>query len=914
MGYPTNRVMLFDKDGNTLGDLAPAEVFARVRTEEINGPHELTLVTTRRLTVGVCVVTVDSTGKWREFVVYKPDEEHQQGKRAIGTYQCMWSLQYDLMGVLCTTKAEPGMGFSCTAQVALQAALDGQSRWSVGLCDVGEVYPGKGCVMIGISAWERLKLVVKHWGGEVDATITVDKSGVVSRAVDLRTHLGRSDVVRRFDWAKDLTRIKRIPDEGPYYCRVVPLGRGTREYAEDDKTEFEWPIGIEEETGGVPYIEDAEAALVFRRKNPDGTWLYPTKKVNYDQDDPELLLDEATEDLPNHTHPSVGYEADVLQFADAGMDVHGISLGDDTQCVDRGFNEDAPLNISGRVLRLEVDELDPKSNTNVTLGSLGLTFADTLHELIGTSTRDITTSVRRIEKGGTIAYLESVLDKINEQINSTGGYTYLVPGLGAVTYNTAVTDPAVGAEASQVTEIRGGTLRFANSRENGNWKFTNVITADGYLALAATIARLTSGYIGNANGNYWDLDNRQLNMAAAATTIDNQSLPQYIGANLGLDQQKVFNLLTNNGALQGLFMQSGNLYINASYIQTGYLLASLITSGKIQATNGKVYFDLTNDEIASDRLISTSNLTALKNLILSFGEITRYSTTKYGLLLTDSTQANYPLRIIPAADSRLYGINGKVARFDSPHGIELETFYPGNSYTDAYYQSQIYMYRRCIDMSIFHHQANSGISTTDSGIKLGRSADSYAMTLTAYGDVLFACSQGTQINWAQYVPTFDSLIASGTKSRVVKTEHYGDRLLHAYETPSPLFGDFGSATIGEDGICIVSIDDVFSETVRTDMAYQVFLQKCGPGDVWVSDKTPTYFVVEGTPGLLFDWQITAHQKDYETARIDDADTYKAAEAMGKADTDVERVFESDMPDASIEDVYQEDLDLIYAGL
>ena len=112
---------------------------------------------------------------------------------------------------------------------------------------------------------------------------------------------------------------------------------------------------------------------------------------------------------------------------------------------------------------------------------------------------------------------------------------------------------------------------------------------------------------------------------------------------------------------------------------------------------------------------------------------------------------------------------------------------------------------------------------------------------------------------------------TGTKSRVVATKDYGNRELYAYETPAPYFGDIGSATIGEDGTCYVSIDDIFTETARTDMAYQVFLQKCGRGDLWVAEKHPSYFVVRGAPGLAFDWEVKARQKDFEMDRIEDND-------------------------------------------
>lgn len=43
-----------------------------------------------------------------------------------------------------------------------------------------------------------------------------------------------------------------------------------------------------------------------------------------------------------------------------------------------------------------------------------------------------------------------------------------------------------------------------------------------------------------------------------------------------LDQEGVFNRLTNNGATQGIYLENGQLYINASYIQSGIISADRI--------------------------------------------------------------------------------------------------------------------------------------------------------------------------------------------------------------------------------------------------------------------------------------------------------------------------------------------------
>ena len=112
------------------------------------------------------------------------------------------------------------------------------------------------------------------------------------------------------------------------------------------------------------------------------------------------------------------------------------------------------------------------------------------------------------------------------------------------------------------------------------------------------------------------------------------------------------------------------------------------------------------------------------------------------------------------------------------------------------------------------------------------------------------------------------LSVTGTKTRLVSTEDYGQRFLYCYETPTPMFGDIGDGVVGDDGLCYMPIDPTFSETASTNLEYQVFLQKYGDGDIFVAERHSTYFVVHGTPGLAFGWEIKARQRDYETLRLD----------------------------------------------
>jgi hypothetical protein len=111
----------------------------------------------------------------------------------------------------------------------------------------------------------------------------------------------------------------------------------------------------------------------------------------------------------------------------------------------------------------------------------------------------------------------------------------------------------------------------------------------------------------------------------------------------------------------------------------------------------------------------------------------------------------------------------------------------------------------------------------------------------------------------------------GSKPRIVKTKTYGYRAMNAYETPTPYFGDIGEGVLNEQGECIVYIDDMFAECVNLDVKYQVFLQKYGQGDIWVEERTPTHFVVKGTPNIKFGWELKAVQLYYEDVRLDTPD-------------------------------------------
>lgn len=131
------------------------------------------------------------------------------------------------------------------------------------------------------------------------------------------------------------------------------------------------------------------------------------------------------------------------------------------------------------------------------------------------------------------------------------------------------------------------------------------------------------------------------------------------------------------------------------------------------------------------------------------------------------------------------------------------------------------------------------------------------------------------------------LSVRGSKKRVLETTNYGKQAFYCYETATPYFGDIGEAEIASDGLCLIDIDDIFQESTNVEITYYVFLQKESDGECWVAEKEPTHFIVRGTPGLRFCFEIKAKQSEYEHMRFADSSETAYEQAVEELDYDYE---------------------------
>nr|UVX81430.1 MAG: late control gene D protein [Bacteriophage sp.] len=370
--------------------------------------------------------------------------------------------------------------------------------------------------------------------------------------------------------------------------------------------------------------------------------------------------------------------------------------------------------------------------------------------------------------------------------------------------------------------------------------------------------------------------------------------------------ERVFNALTDNGKQEGIYMQNGHLYINASYIKSGQISADLINLKNINVinssgtstfaidnygnvtlrpntfvlTNGDTIYSVAEDK-ASTALSNANRYTdnALSNL--DIGKMSKQeiidvlsdNSNNKGLYLSNGNvymNADYintgelagwkvGLKKLSAS-----GTYGEVTLDASTGEIYSETntgvYVPGygtlygtrirgiNLYTGTVHASSV-----SIDTSV-----SAGSVSTSKKVEVGTHVE-------ASGH-FYSAGTGTDLADASIR---GKLKVSGTKSRSVSTVDYDEQLFYCYEMPTPFFGDIGESVISDDGTCMIDIDDIFQESANVGIKYYVFLQREGEGDCWVAEKERNYFIVKGTPGLKFSFEIKARQAQYEHMRFTD---------------------------------------------
>lgn len=413
-----------------------------------------------------------------------------------------------------------------------------------------------------------------------------------------------------------------------------------------------------------------------------------------------------------------------------------------------------------------------------------------------------------------------------------------------------------------------GRFTIEETNDGNTWKRVYTSSADEssvthslYTAIATGSG--TNSVVGDGKGNAIGFPRDTIAVrctmyasGGTTTTLDVQDCAILVDVD-ALTQEEIFNALTNNGEVKGIYKEGNQLYISFTYAKGGRLaLGGKNNSyGTIEILDN---FDKVCARLDKDKL-------------------------EFGQYQGAGKEYDY-------AKGSSIGTDGLVSF--SPHFYDAisfsqdrSDFLKGNKYKVLWFDNSVNNGR---NFSIGSSEKSNSLNslelkarriTLESSENLGNTLNGEsALIFNGKVSVMngnFSADNGyiknlstSNITGGNIKVTASSFSVTGAKNRIVDTKNYSNRLLYCYEMSSPMFGDIGDGETDENGKCVVVLDDVFRETIIQPANYQVFLQKCGKGDLWVSEKTESYFVVEGTEKLRFSWEIKAKQRNYESNRLE----------------------------------------------
>ena len=504
------RYMIFDRWGNPLGDLP--YVIKALRTRATDGTDTLDITTIGEINKDERIVFQDSMGRWAEYLCQSTQTARAAGMPVTVAY-CAGSI-----AELSRTYIEDKRNRNANAKACLAKALEG-TRWTVGTVETGTITGMADLAFYHCTVLEAAQKTADTYGLEVQTEYQPDPTGnqIGRRIIHLVEHRGSANTTKRFEYGKDLTQIKRDIDSGDVITRLYGWGKGIEQTNDQGEATggYSRKISFADVNNGKPYVQDDQALADWGIVGADGTRHHSEASVDFpDCEDPKELLNLTKAALKTRTTPVVSYTADVTALGQAGYDPEGTDVGDSVQIIDTSFA--TPLRLEGRILQIEEDLAGSLAETKITLGNIRQSYTQrmaaqqqALDKLVSNS------GAWNSAAGGTGPYMKDLIDRINQIMNATGGYTYLKPGQGIYVY-----DKPEDQNPTQCIHIGGGYWRIADHKKpNGDWDFRALANGKGIFADTVFTGRLSDA----AGLNYWDMDTGEFSLSANSTINGNKA-------------------------------------------------------------------------------------------------------------------------------------------------------------------------------------------------------------------------------------------------------------------------------------------------------------------------------------------------------------------------------------------------------
>lgn len=507
------RYMIFDRWGNPLGDLPYA--IKAIRTRATDGTDTLDITTIGEINKDERIVFKDSLNRWAEYLCQSTQTTRAAGMPVTVAY-CTGSI-----AELSRTYIEDKRNRNANAKACLAKALEG-TRWTVGTVETGTITGTADLSFYHCTVLEAIQKTADTYGLEVQTEVQPDPTGnrIGQRTIHLLEHRGSTNTTKRFEYGKDLTQIKRDIDSGDVITRLYGWGKGIEQTNDQGEATggYSRKISFADVNNGKPYIQDDNALANWGIVGADGTKHHSEASVDFpDCEDPKELLNLTKAALKTRTTPTVSYTADVTALGQAGYDPEGTDVGDSVQIIDTSFA--TPLRLEGRILQIEEDLAGSLADTKITLGNIRQTYTQRLAAQQQALDKLVSNSgAWNSAAGGTGPYMKDLIDRINQIMNATGGYTYLKPGQGIYVY-----DKPEDQTPTQCIHIGGGYWRIADHKKpNGDWDFRALANGKGVFADTLFTGRLSDA----AGLNYWDMDTGEFSLSARST-IGGKTAQQY---------------------------------------------------------------------------------------------------------------------------------------------------------------------------------------------------------------------------------------------------------------------------------------------------------------------------------------------------------------------------------------------------
>lgn len=507
------RYMIFDRWGNPLGDLPYA--IKAIRTRATDGTDTLDITTIGEINKDERIVFKDSMGRWAEYLCQSTQTARAAGMPVTVAY-CTGSI-----AELSRTYIEDKRNRNANAKACLAKALEG-TRWAVGTVETGTITGTADLSFYHCTVLEAIQKTADTYGLEVQTEYQPDPTGnrIGRRIIHLVEHRGSTNTTKRFEYGKDLTQIKRDIDSGDVITRLYGWGKGIEQTNDQGEATggYSRKISFADVNNGKPYVQDDQALANWGIPGPDGTRHHSEASVDFpDCEDPKELLNLTKAALKTRTTPTVSYTADVTALGQAGYDPEGTDVGDSVQIIDTSFTN--PLRLEGRILQIEEDLAGSLAETKITLGNIRQSYTQRLAAQQQALDKLVSNSgAWNSAAGGTGPYMKDLIDRINQIMNATGGYTYLKPGQGIYVY-----DKPEDQNPTQCIHIGGGYWRIADHKKaNGDWDFRSLANGKGLFADTIFTGRLSDA----AGLNFWDMDTGEFSLSARSA-VGGKTVQEY---------------------------------------------------------------------------------------------------------------------------------------------------------------------------------------------------------------------------------------------------------------------------------------------------------------------------------------------------------------------------------------------------